>query len=521
MKNLTHLSSILLLLAALGCGAKADYAGEPNGTATPSPGDPTPAPTATPPEGDDDAFSILPAGSDQYVFIANPVNDNVARIKIAPPVSIDIIPVGDRPEELLVSPDDSFFATFNAGSSTVTRQPIPDGDQRTYPVREGVNHLELSPQGTHGFSWYVDALAQGTQQPTSDVSLIDFTVDPEADPDGAVFSGFIGPQPRQVGWAPDDSAAFVLANDRITAIDLDVAGKPRTPIPLGLASNLAAKEMVLSANADSALVLAENLDTLILVDLINLTTSSVTVGPAGGGTSPTDLDVTPDGQFFVVANVGDPTSQIDLIDTVTAARTEIPISGVAGSVEVSPDSQTLYVFSKGALDERLFRVDISNPGAPVIDEFPLVKPVRSVYVTPDSQSLVILHRFEDVADGDPFGEEQFADDDVVTLVQLDPVLPSFYPHSLVEEPAQVAVTPDGSYAYFMMEQTMRAASADLGSLLLDDVELSATPLFIGAVDDNHTGYVLQKHPLGRITFVRQAAPGYTVQTITGFELNAQ
>lgn len=517
-KQMYKWSFLLMLLAVLvGCGdAALDGApgddDDDNGQ--------TPAPTVTPPEGEDDAFTTL-AGSEEFVFVANPTNDNVARIKIAPPVEIDIIDVGDRPEELVVAADESYFATFNAGDSTVSQQPIPTGTLQTYPVREGVNHLELSPLGTHGFSFYVDALAQPPDQPTSDISLIDFTVDPEVDPAGAVFSGFVGPQPRQIGWAADDSSAFVLANDRITAIDLQTAGKPQTLLPLGLPSNLAAKEMVLSTNADSALVLVENLPNLVLVDLITGATSAVAVGPAGGGTSPTDLDVTPDGQFFVVANLGDPTSQIDLIDTTTAVRTEIPIPGIVGTVVVSPDSLALYAYTRTALDEQIFRVDITDPVNPIVEAFALVKPVRSVFVTPDSQKLIILHRFEDVLDGDPFGEELFADDDVVTLVQLDPVLPSFYPHALDEEPAQVAVTPDGSYAYFILEEQMRVASADLSSLLLDEVQLNATPLFVGAVQTEHTGYVLQKHPLGRITFVRQAVPDYTVQTITGFELNAQ
>ena len=85
----------------------------------------------------------------------------------------------------------------------------------------------------------------------------------------------------------------------------------------------------------------------------------------------------------------------------------------------------------------------------MITEYSLVKPVRAVFVAPNGSGIVILHRFTDVNDGVPSGESDYADDDVMSVLDPDagggvPLLSSV---ALDDEPDQVAVTSDGQWAF--------------------------------------------------------------------------
>ena len=91
--------------------------------------------------------------------------------------------------------------------------------------------------------------------------------------------------------------------------------------------------------------------------------------------------------------------------------------------------------------------------------------------------------------------------------------------ALEAPPDAVAVTSDGAWAFAQIPASRTALVIDLGSLLVDALPLASTPLFVGAVDEGHLGYVLQRHPLGRITFI--APDTMDVDTVTGFEINGE
>jgi len=150
-----------------------------------------------------------------------------------------------------------------------------------------------------------------------------------------------------------------------------------------------------------------------------------------------------------------------------------------------------------------------------------VKPVRSVFVAPAGGGVVVLHRFEDVHDGSPANEDSFTNDDVMTVIDPDTGggVPLLSPVALAGPPDAVAVTGDGAWAFAQIPGDDLALVIDLGSLLVDPISLSSKPLFVGAVPAAHTGYVLQQHPLGRLTFIEPDP--FDVQTVTGFEINGE
>ena len=482
----------------------------------------TATPTPTPPEGDDDVFTVAPGSAAALVYVANPENDNVIRIDTITR-DIDVIAVGRKPVDLRVSPDGARVVTFNSLSHDVSIIDAGTMVETRLPVRPVTNMLISSPLSTHGVAIWTaarDATGQveGSQNP-GEVSIVDYVAQ-------TVVSSVMGFKPRGVGFTADDTRAFVLSDGLLAAIDLTNPAKPKTLIPLAADPTTAppAKEIAIAPDGTSALVLSETGgNALTLVDLATGALTPVGVGTAG--TIATDLDLSSDGRFYLVASAGAVSSTIDLLDRDNAfAKTTVTIPGAAGSVEVSPDDEEIWVFSKNALDERIWRVDLEADAGgpnPVVTEYALVKPVRAVFVAPNGSGIVILHRFTDVNDGVPSGESDYADDDVMSVLDPDagggvPLLSSV---ALDDEPDQVAVTSDGQWAFAQLPDAQIALVASLTTLLVDPLPVGSKPLFIGAVQSGHTGYVLQKHPLGRISFIEPDT--LDIDTVTGFEINAE
>lgn len=509
------------LFAAAGCGGGAAMSdGVP--TPTPEPPTPTPGPTATPtPEGDDDVFRIAPVAASSVVYVANPDNDDVARVDTLTR-SVSVIPVGNDPVDLSVAPNGSRVATFNALSHDVSVVDTATGDETRLAVRHVTNAMIASPLASHGVCVYAPSrdpggAIAGSENP-GEVSVVDFAAK-------TVVSAVMGSTPRAVAFTPDDANAYVLSDGLLAHIDLTSPAKTRTFIPLSLDPSTApvSREIAVAPDGTSAFVLtADTSAGLLRVDPIGNTFTPVAVGAPGE--IPTDLDQTFDGRFFVVASVGT-SSTIDLFDRDNAfTRTSVTLPGPAGSVEPAPDADVLYAFSRSALDERLWQIDLNPaPGGPtpVVTEFALVKPVRSVFVARNGGGVIVLHRFEDVVDGAPANENSFADDDVMTVIDPDTGggVPLLSPVALSGPPDAVAVTSDGAWAFAQIPTKDLLLVIDLGSLLVDPLPVSSEPVFVGAVPGAHTGYSLQKHPLGRLSFVTPET--MEIQTVTGFEINGE
>lgn len=512
--------ALVASVSACGAGDEADFAaGDDDDGGDPTP---TPGPSPTPPEGDDDVFTVAPGTAASFVWVANPENHNLVRIH-ALTREIDVVEVGLEPLDLRVSPDGARVVTFNASSHDVSIVDTATLAETRVPVRPVTNQMITSPLATHGVCIWnsardEDGTVEGSQNP-GEVSIVDFV-------SGTVVSSVMGFRPRGVAFTEDDSRALVLSDGLLASIDLTDPAKPKVLIPLAADPTTAppAKEIAIAPDGSSALVLSEaGGNALTLVDLAGGALTPVAVGDAG--TIATDLELTADGRFYAVASAGASASVLDVFDRANGfARTSIAIPGHAGSIEPSPDDDELWVFSRSALDERIWRVQLeagAEGPAPIVTEYALVKPVRSVFVAPGGTSVVILHRFTDVADGVPAGEEVYADSHVMSVLDPDagggvPLLSSI---ALPDAPDQVAVTSDGAWAFVQMPLAEVALVASLSTLLVDPLPLGSKPLFIGAVQEGHTGFVLQKHPLGRISFLEPST--LDIDTVTGFEINAE
>jgi hypothetical protein len=84
-----------------------------------------------PPEEESDALRLTPAGTDAYVFVANPDRNTVTRIAV-PSLAVLTTDVGDTPTAVQTTSDYAFAVTLNEGDDTLsiidadTMVPFPD-----------------------------------------------------------------------------------------------------------------------------------------------------------------------------------------------------------------------------------------------------------------------------------------------------------------------------------------------------------------------------------------------------------
>jgi hypothetical protein len=89
--------------------------------------------------------------------------------------------------------------------------------------------------------------------------------------------------------------------------------------------------------------------------------------------------------------------------------------------------------------------------------------------------------------------------------------------------ASLAIAPDGQRALLAVGGDMGgpylAYVARFPSLKFDAFPLASPPIAVGIVPEAKRGFVAQKHPDGRITFIHLETG--EVRTLTGFELASQ
>ena len=100
------------------------------------------------------------------------------------------------------------------------------------------------------------------------------------------------------------------------------------------------------------------------------------------------------------------------------------------------------------------------------------------------------------------------------------------PLLLPAEPTGFANASNGNFGFFIMDGQPFLEQLDYQTLLHEEIELKSHPVYVGVLPDldptdgvEPQAWASQDHELGRISFLDPLTQ--SVETITGFELNAQ
>jgi len=459
-----------------------------------------------------------PASGERYVYVALTDQDSVARID-SETLDILTVNVGDRPGVLATAPGQDLALVLNDGSSTVSilRTDAGVNTTVTLPTPPHFNRLEMGPLGLHAVA-YFELEAPETQGIGSfqDVTIIDLTPGSES-----VVNVSVGFRPREVHFAPDESAAYVITEDGVSILDLGGSVgffAPTVPMTLDPLGEGEPDEVVITPDGQYALARWSNLPLFRAVDLA---TGDLTDTPLSG--PPTDLDLTPSGDTLLAVIRSQ--SELALVDVpadigdASAVETLDCTPLTVGSAQITEDGDQALLYTNASNVKSITLVDlITHERRTAI----LRKGIRWVALAPDGTSALVLHN---KVPGDPLPTDDFQ-------TQLD----KRYGFSLVDleslfvklqitdaDPGAFAFSPDGLLVYLIVADPLaglrEVARLNLENFIVDSVAVGSHPVEIGAVVGTDKIYVSQEHNLGRISFIDVESS--QVHTVTGFQLNSQ
>lgn len=305
----------LCLATVLGCGDDGAYGGDYTGAmssatnatggdvtglgTTGSAGDPTATTGDPPPETEEEGDFRVPSASGKYVYSASQTTDSVAVIDTSNLV-IDVVEVGQGPTVVQPVPgqagDAGSVVVLDQGSGDIALVRTTAAGATTVAIHEvtpGANNLAVSPGGNFVFIYHdVDGPEQLGPGSDQELSVLDVAA-------GTVYEMTVGAHPREIVFAADDSAAWVITSAGVNVIPfatLGAIGKPPlVPVVADPGIDPATLEVQIVASQGIALARVDGEPWLAVTQL-----------PGGEQTVldlpgvPTDLDVSSAGSFAVL-----------------------------------------------------------------------------------------------------------------------------------------------------------------------------------------------------------------------------
>jgi hypothetical protein len=378
-----------------------------------------------------------------------------------------------------------------------------------------------------------------------DVTAIDLAATP---PVAATVA--VGFRPVSLRFDAQGRRAFAATEDGVTVIGLPgpsgtvevLSDVPLGPDPSGDADT---RDVSITA-AGRAVVRHEGSPDVGIVDLGSGAISTVAMSAAV-----TDIDVTADGSRAVaVARATGEVAVLPLPAAMTdpASVRRTTVSGqVVGSVALTADGQRAVLYSNATDAERLTVLELE---AGELRSLRVHAPVLSVHPTPDGKFALVVHRVAatggggtggasgstgggaagggaaigtgGAAGGGGAGGAAIPATGAFTVIPLDGSR-----SGRIEEtdapPQAVAFSPASERALVTVRndrtRVFGVHVVALPSLQVGRLALASPPISAGVVAGANRGFVAQRHPEGRITFIpfTDEAP----RTITGFELGAR
>jgi hypothetical protein len=470
--------------------------------------------TTLPPETELESSYGAPVATGKFVWIANPASGRVAYIN-AVTLEINVVDAGNAPTYLTAVPtaDDDVALVLNVLSHDATLLRAKDGNvtAQSFDVPSSGNEWAVSRNGRFAIAW-TDARLVDSPDPIDgfqDVTVLDLT-------QAAAGSTALNVGYRPVAMAFDEKGehAFAVTQDGITVIGL-AGAQPEVikNIKLGATQGDATThDVAITPDGSLALVRREGDPTVAVFSLTTGDETDVLLpGPV------TDLDLSPDGKVAVavVRDLGEavllPIPGIVSDPTVFAT---VAIQGtVVGSASLAKESPLAFLYTNAVPSSILSVIDTSDALKPPAS-FKLWAPVSSVFPTPDASHAIVLHTTTG------FENSQYPAAMSVVPVLAD--LPAKL-EGLDGLPISVAIAPQGHRALVATgnesDKAYRLYVAAMPSLEVTKVTLASQPISVGIVAGVDRGYVAQKHPDGRITFVDFKTG--EIRTLTGFELASQ
>ena len=476
---------------------------------------------ALPPEKELDQSFRAPVATGKMLWSANPVSGRVALID-AKTLAVRMTNAGFGPTYLAAVPSkagtDSAIV-LNTGShdaswlvATATAIRVT-----TIATHVGANAWSISASGRYAIAWtdaaHLEGGAPDAVNGYSELTVIDLSAEP---PTSTRMS--VGFRPSQVVFDAAEAHAFAVVDEGVSVLDL--GDSPALAALLSVSSNgpsAHARDVNIAADGSFAVVRADGSADVEIIDLASDARRVVTLE-----SSVTDLDLSGDSKraTAILGNATPPKVVSFAVPDPSIVATPFETAAINGelvrSVSLAPDGKLALLYANAVPSAHLTLLD-TGPGAHhyqfrTVD---LQGAVQSVFVSPDSGTAITFQ-------SPPSGSQSRG------LFSIVPTAVVRAPRIVGTDalPSEIAFSDAalGKALVTVHDATSTARGVyviGLANLEQNFVPLSSEPLpgATGIVPGAKRGFVAQKHPEGRITFIDLDTG--TAQTLSGFEIAAR
>jgi len=465
-----------------------------------------------PPEKEVESSYGAPVATGKYVWVANPSSGRVAYID-AVTLEIKLVDAGNGPTFVAPIPDatDDVAIVLNvlSNDATVLRASSSGLTALSIPVPSSGNGWSVSTNGHWAIAWTNShfLMSPDPVEGYQDITVLDLT--PGAEKSTALTVGY---RPFAISFDAQSGRAFAVTEDGVSVVALNGAAGPAVIKNVAFADKPPQLVPEVSITPDGAYALLRS--SAPSIGVLSLSDGARVDVPLPG--LPTDLDLSADGTT-AVAVIRD-TSQVALMAVPAifanpASVTLVAIDATIGSTALAAKSSTAFFYTN-ATPSKLLAVMDPKVSPPTSHFVSLRAPILAVFPTADASHALVLH--DALVEAGSHYPAAFS----VAPIALD------LPPKIVGLDAPVislAISPAGDRGLIAAGDqatgVYQLVLASMPSLKVQKLPLASLPIAAGIVVGADRGFVAQKHPDGRITFVNLKTG--EARTLTGFELGTQ
>jgi WD40 repeat protein len=505
-------------------GVPAGFAGSGNGVGSDPQlpgGDQSDAGAPLPPETETDQSFRAPVATGKVLWSANPDSGRVALID-AKTLKVRMTNAGFGPTFLAAVPsrkntDSAIVINVGSHDATWFTASATNIDAVTIPTHVGANAWAISAAGHFAIAWtdvtHLEGGAPDSVNGYSELTVIDLSVSP---PTSTRLS--VGFRPSEVVFDAAEKHAFAVVDEGISVLDLGKKSELSQLLTVSTDTQEAhARDVNFAPDGSFAVVRVEGSSKVEIIDLGSNERQVVELD-----SSVTDLDLSPDGKLAtaVLGNATPPqvvsfTVPKPSLDTNEFACATLP-GELVRSVTLAPSGELAFLYANAVPSSHLTLLDTApGEGHCGFRTLDLQGPVQGVFVSPDSSAAIAFQT-------PPLGSTKKGLFSIVPTAAMRP--PRIVGTDAVPTEIAFSDADTGKALVTVHDSTSMVRGVyviGLANLEQNFVPLSSEPLpgATGIVAEAKRGFVAQKHPEGRITFIDLDTG--VAQTLSGFEIAAR
>lgn len=472
-----------------------------------------------PPEVELDQSFRAPVATGKLLWSANPDSGRVALID-AQTLSVRMTNAGFGPTYLAAVPskpgtDSAIVLNVGGHDATWIKATATKIETVEIATHVGANAWSVSPQGKYAIAWTDAAHLEGVTTDTlngySELTVIDLSASP---PSSTRLS--VGFRPSQVVFDADEKHAFAVVDEGISVLELGKNSELSGLLTVSSAKlSTHTRDVNIAPDGSFAVVRVDGSPAVEIIDLASDARQVLTLE-----SNVTDLDLSGDGKSAtaVLGDANPPEVVRFAVPTPDVEPAQFERAAIPGelvrSVTLAPSDELALLYANAVPSNHVTLLDTSA-GEQHFDfrTVDVQGAVRGVYVAPDSRTAITFQT-------PPAGSSKKG------LFSIVPITTVRSPRIVGTdaEPAEIAFSDTGKALVTVHDSKSSARGVyviGLSNLEQNFIQLASEPLpgATGIVPLAKRGFVAQKHPEGRITFIDLETGA--AQTLSGFEIAAR